>query len=164
MRRSPVAVSHRLDPIATYRSVTHTRPTARHRDMRPAGPRLVPRPISWPLPGTVRNPDETREFAQSIIERLSQRKLVQWTAAYLAAAWLLLQLTDVLSEIWTWPLTLQRAASLVLGMGLFPAIVIAWFHGEKGRQDVCPLEVVIIGTLVASSSAVIWYFCGGPIG
>ena len=60
MRRSPVADSHRLDPIATYRSVTHTRPTARHRDMRPAGPRLVPRPISWPLPGTVRNPDETR--------------------------------------------------------------------------------------------------------
>ncbi|HSH74902.1 MAG TPA: hypothetical protein VLA09_04445 [Longimicrobiales bacterium] len=96
------------------------------------------------------------------LQRLGRRKLVQWTVAYLAVAWLLLQLTDVLSEIWTWPLTLQRAVSLVLGMGLFPAIVIAWFHGEKGRQSVCALEVAIIATLVASTAAVVVYFCAGP--
>ncbi len=62
-----------------------------------------------------------------------------------------------------WPVTLQRAVSLVLGMGLFPAIVVAWFHGEKGRQHVSALEVAILGMLVAFSSAVIWYFCGGLI-
>jgi hypothetical protein len=83
--------------------------------------------------------------------------------AYLAAAWLLLQLTDVLSEIWTWPVILQRVVSVVLGMGLFPAIVIAWFHGEKGRQDVCTLELVILGALAACTSAVIWHLCSGPV-
>jgi len=62
-----------------------------------------------------------------------------------------------------WPLTLQKGVSLVLGMGLFPAIVIAWFHGEKGRQDVCALEVAILGTLIACAGIAVWYLSGALV-
>ena len=34
-----------------------------------------------------------------LLERLRRRKIVQWSAAYLAAAWLILQLTEVLTEL-----------------------------------------------------------------
>ena len=50
-----------------------------------------------------------------ILERLRERKLVQWALAYLAGAWLVLQLADVLAE----PLGLSipaRQALLVAAM------------------------------------------------
>lgn len=84
------------------------------------------------------------------------RSLIHWTIAYLAGAWLLLQLMDVLGEIWHLPIDVQRFVCLALGLGIPPALVIAWYHGEKGRQGVCAVEVVLVGLLLAGSGAVLW--------
>lgn len=162
MQQSPFADFRRPPPDGASGNLTYSVRTSRHGHVQPPRPRLVPEPTSRPIHSTSRDRAPNRDFGPSLFERLSRRKLVHWIVAYLAGAWLLLQLTDVLSEIWAWPITLQRAVSLVLGMGLFPAIVVAWFHGEKGHQRVCLLEVAVVGTLVACASAVVWYFCGGP--
>ena len=85
--------------------------------------------------------------------------MVHWTLVYFAGAWLVLQMMDVLTNIWGWPVSVQRVGCLVLALGLLPALVIAWFHGERGRQQVTALEVIIVGTLLFASGAVVWAVC-----
>lgn len=98
--------------------------------------------------------------AQQFFERLKDRKLVQWLIAYLGLVWLALQLTDALREVWEWPPGLQRGITLGLGLSLLPAAVVAWYHGERGRQAICPCEVVLLIGLLSGSAALIWRVCG----
>lgn len=96
-----------------------------------------------------------------LAEHLKQSKLVQWLITYLAAAWLTLQLLETLSDIWGWSDSLQRGTSVALGLLFLPAAVVAWYHGEQGRQRVCLSEISIVGGLVALTGAVVWSLCAG---
>ena len=71
----------------------------------------------------------------SLLARLKERKLVQWTVAYLAGAWVVLQVLDVLAGLYVGVL-------LVVGAGFLVTLVLAWYHGEKGRQRVGLTEVI----------------------
>ena len=93
-------------------------------------------------------------------EALPDRSMLHWTIAYLAAAWLILQLMDVLSEIWPFSMTVQRLVCVALGLGILPALVVAWFHGEKGRQTIPLIEVLLVGLLLLASGAVLWAMFG----
>lgn len=95
----------------------------------------------------------------SLAERIMERKLAQWTAAYLAGAWLVLQLIDVLADIWALSTLVQQLVSLVLGLGIMPALVVAWYHGEKGRQEVCSTECALMAASIMASVSAIWMFC-----
>lgn len=99
--------------------------------------------------------------AHQLIERLCRRKVAQWMFGYFALSWVVLQLGDILSETWGWPRMFQKAVSLTLGLGAFPALVVAWFHGERGRQDICLAELTILIALVAMSASVLWRFFWG---
>jgi adenylate cyclase len=81
-------------------------------------------------------------------DRLKDRKLVEWTLAYLAGAWLVMQLVEVLSDRWPLPLGLQRGIDISLLVGIFVAITLAWYHGEKGRQRVSGPELLILAALL----------------
>jgi adenylate cyclase len=71
--------------------------------------------------------------------------------SYVAGVWALLQLLDVLAGIWSVSLQFQQGFSVVLGLAAFPAFVLAWYHGEKGRQKVCRAELALLtGSLVGS--------------
>jgi hypothetical protein len=105
---------------------------------------------------------ETRRTCfTSFVRHLKERKLVQWTAGYIAMAWVMLQLMDVLSETWGWPRVAQQAVSLLLGYGILPALVVAWFHGEKGRQEICAMEATIVAVSIMGSVFAVWSFCLG---
>lgn len=95
----------------------------------------------------------------TLLERLKERKIVQWFIAYLAVAWIALQLMEILADIWSLPVTAQRAISLGLGLGTLPALVLAWYHGELGRQRVCWREAGLVGVLLAGSLAAVWRVC-----
>lgn len=95
----------------------------------------------------------------SLARRAMDRKLVQWTAAYLTGAWLVLQFIDVLAEIWSFSMVLQQVTSLVLGFGVLPALVVAWYHGEKGRQEICSTECALVAATIMASVVAIWMFC-----
>jgi TolB-like protein/tetratricopeptide (TPR) repeat protein len=84
-----------------------------------------------------------------LLERLRRRKIVQWGVAYLAAAWLILQVLDFFRENFGWSPAPVRAATVILGAGFLAALVFAWYHGEKGRQRLGGVEASILaGVLV----------------
>ncbi|HSL68616.1 MAG TPA: hypothetical protein VK864_00175 [Longimicrobiales bacterium] len=88
-------------------------------------------------------------------ERLKRTKLFQWGAAYLAGAWLVLQLTTLIGEQFGWPNALLRGITVLLGVGFFVTLIAAWYHGEKGRQRVSGFELVLLaGVLVVAAAAV----------
>jgi hypothetical protein len=99
---------------------------------------------------------DVEQACASLVERLRRRKVVQWTLAYLAMGWMILQLMDILGEIWSWSIVLQQVVSLVLGFGILPTLIVAWYHGEKGRQEICPLEAALMAATVMGAAFAIW--------
>jgi TolB-like protein len=76
---------------------------------------------------------------------LRERRIVQWGIAYLGAAWLVIQVLDALSDPWGIPVPVVRGATVLLAVGLVVTLVVAWYHGERGRQRVSGTELVILG-------------------
>ena len=76
-----------------------------------------------------------------ILDDLRHRKLVQWALAYPAGAWVLLQVLDLLAENFHWPEAIERIAAVLVGVGFLTALVLAWYHGEKGQQRVSGPEL-----------------------
>jgi TolB-like protein/Tfp pilus assembly protein PilF len=96
------------------------------------------------------------------LQRLKQRKLVQWTLAYLAAAWVLLQVLDLAAGSYHWPDTVMHIAFAVLALGFVVALVLAWYHGERGAQRVTGAELLLIALVLAVGGGLLWHF--GRIG
>ena len=91
----------------------------------------------------------------SLIQRLKERKLFQWALAYLAGAWLIFQGIEVLAEPWHLSAAVQRTIHVLLGVGFLVTLVVAWYHGEKGRQRAGGIELLILaGILVIAGAAV----------
>jgi len=84
----------------------------------------------------------------SFFATLKKRKIFQWAVAYLAGAWVLMQLIDVLGERWGVSDSLARTMDLVLIVGFFLTLVLAWYHGDRGQQRVSGPELLIIASLL----------------
>ncbi|WHZ20821.1 MAG: Adenylate cyclase [Rhodanobacteraceae bacterium] len=97
------------------------------------------------------------------IARLKQRKLVQWALAYIAAAFALIQVIDVVASRFDWPMQLERSIILALAVGFVIALVIAWYHGEKGRQRASGPELLLLALVLAIGGGVVWYFGRGAV-
>lgn len=86
---------------------------------------------------------------KATLKRIGQRKVIQWCVAYLAGAFVVVQLLDGLES----PLGLTRGFQLVvllvLIVGLPLTAVVAWYHGEQGRQRVTGVELLLISIVVA---------------
>ncbi len=85
----------------------------------------------------------------SFIDALRKRKLVQWSLGYAAAAWLLLEVLEYVSSTFGWPIVVLRVATVIAGFGLLAAVVLAWYHGEQGRQRVSLPEALLVAALFA---------------
>ncbi len=70
------------------------------------------------------------------LQRLKQRKLVQWAIAYVAAAFALLQGLDIVANRFDLPSQTIRLVIVAMVIGFFITLVLAWFHGEWGVQKV----------------------------
>jgi TolB-like protein/Flp pilus assembly protein TadD len=93
-------------------------------------------------------------------QRLKQRKLVQWAVAYVAAAFALLQGIDIVAQQFGWPEGVRRGITLALVVGFFVALVLAWYHGERGAQRVTGTELLILALLLAMGGGLLWRFAG----
>lgn len=85
------------------------------------------------------------------VKELLRRRVPQIVLAAAAGAWLLLQFVSMLVEQGTlgrifWRLTLPLSICAVLATA-----VIAWFHGEEGKQEASALEYLLL-----SGIAVVW--------
>lgn len=90
------------------------------------------------------------------LQRLKQRKIVQWVIAYAAAAWLSLEVFDLVAEQFFWPAWIRQAATILVLFGLIITIVLAWYHGERGRQRVGVVEtVLLVASLTLAAQSVL---------
>ena len=92
------------------------------------------------------------------LQRLKERKLVQWTVAYVAAAFALLQGIDIVAQQFGWPEGVRRGITLALVVGFFVTLVLAWYHGERGAQRVTGTELLILALLLAIGGGFLWRF------
>src|SRR6476620_5338045 len=98
---------------------------------------------------------------QNFLQRLKQRKLVQWALAYVAAAFALLQGTDIVAQRFAWPEQTMRFVIIALSIGFFVTLVLAWYHGERGVQRVSGTELLIIGLVLGVGGGFLWHFASG---
>src|SRR6185437_451673 len=94
--------------------------------------------------------------------KLRQRKLVQWAVAYIAAAFAFIQGLDVVAQRFGWPDRIEKLIILVLAIGFFVALVLAWYHGERGAQKIGGVELLIIALLLAIGGGALWAYARTP--
>lgn len=90
--------------------------------------------------------------AMSSTPRIVRSRLLQWSLAYLAAAWVLLQVLEFVAQQFGWPSGIVRAATVFAAIAFLAAVVVAWYHGEKGAQRVTPTEAVLLLLIFAGAS------------
>src|SRR5215470_11870167 len=105
---------------------------------------------------------ERRIAMNEFFQRLKQRKLVQWAIAYVVAAFALLQGIDIVAQQFGWPEGIRRGVTLALVLGFFLALILAWYHGERGAQRVTGMELLIIGLVLALGGGFLWRFAKAP--
>ena len=93
-----------------------------------------------------------------ILQRLQQRKLVQWALAYIAASFALIQVLDVVAQRFAWLDSVERIFILALAIGFFVLLVLAWYHGERGVQRVSGTERLILALLLGIGGGLLWRF------
>lgn len=89
------------------------------------------------------------------LRRLRERKLVRWALAYVAAAWLVIEVIGQLGDIFDIPVGFQRGLVVVLAFGLLITLVLAWYHGERGRQRVNGGEIAILAVVLVVAVATV---------
>ena len=90
------------------------------------------------------------------LQRLRERKLVQWALAYIAAAFALIQILDIVAQRFGWPEQVIRFIIIAVAIGFFVTLVLAWYHGERGAQRASGTELLILALLLAIGGAVVW--------
>ena len=91
-------------------------------------------------------------------DALRRRKVVQWGILYVAGAWGFLQGFEFLSDTYAWPRQLQQLTTLALIIGLPIALVLAWYHGDRGQQRVTTAEFTIITLLLLIGGGALAYY------
>jgi adenylate cyclase len=94
----------------------------------------------------------------SLLAELRQRKMVQWLLAYLAGAWVLLQVADMVGAQFGWPAGLMRGFTIAAAVGVFVVLLLAWYHGERGAQRVSSTELLLLALLLAIGGGLLWKF------
>ncbi len=97
----------------------------------------------------------------SFFKELLDRRLAQIVVAYAAAGWIALSVVDQFADRGVFSNLVYYFALVWFVVGLFVAVVVGWYHGEKGSQRVTGMEkallslaalVGIVGTWVIASN------------
>lgn len=83
----------------------------------------------------------------SFLENLRKRHIVQVGLIYLGIAWGLTEFTDFAVDNYQLSRKLLDVLLLLLVLGFPAALLLAWNHGEKGRQEATRTEILILTTL-----------------
>jgi TolB-like protein/Flp pilus assembly protein TadD len=93
---------------------------------------------------------------EEFFARLKEHKLVQWLLGYAAVAVALIPVLDIVAAQFGWPESLRRGITLVLIIGFFVVLVLAWYHGERGAQKMPRSEKLILVGLIVVSGVLLW--------
>src|SRR5512146_1376119 len=82
-------------------------------------------------------------------EELRDRKLVQWTLAYIAVGIAVLEIVNAVEGPFGLSNALVRVIMVVVFTGFGLTVVLAWFHGERGHQRPTFVELAILVLVIA---------------
>jgi TolB-like protein/Tfp pilus assembly protein PilF len=102
--------------------------------------------------------ERTEQEGEGAWVKLRRRKVVQWGLAYAAAAWTLLQVIEYLGETYGWPPAIRQIVTPALALGLLFVLVLAWYHGDRGEQEVSRREAAILLMSIAVVGGTLWWF------
>ncbi|NNM06832.1 MAG: adenylate/guanylate cyclase domain-containing protein [Gemmatimonadetes bacterium] len=107
---------------------------------------------------------ETR--ADTVFQQIKDRAVVPWALAYLAGAWALLEIVGFAGNQFLWPALVPKATAILVAAGFFITVVVAWYHGEPGRQRITGPELLMIALLLTIAGGTVAVFApgGGPVG
>lgn len=80
-------------------------------------------------------------------KELKERRITQVVFTYLAVGWVVLTAFDQLADRDVLSELAYRLALLVYIAGIPVSLILGWYHGEKGRQRVAALEIVLVGII-----------------
>lgn len=83
----------------------------------------------------------------SWFERLRERHIFRTAFLYLGGAWASMEAIGFFVENYAWSRTVLDVAVLLIVLGFPAALIIAWYHGEQGRQQVQRTEASLLLTL-----------------
>jgi hypothetical protein len=90
--------------------------------------------------------------SDSFVAKLKKRKVIQWSVAYVAAAWAAAQVAELVAEPWGWPLYWIRFLHVGLAAGLPLVLTLAWFHGDRGHQRIQRTEAALLVLILAGAA------------
>jgi serine/threonine protein kinase len=80
-----------------------------------------------------------------LLAALIRRRFLQIIGAYIAGSWILLEATDQMEGRALLPELAYPLALTTVVFGFIGANVLAWHHGQKGKQDMTRTERVLLG-------------------
>ena len=83
----------------------------------------------------------------SIFQQLKQRRIVQIVASYVVSGWVVMEVVGALVERGILPELAYRLVLVLFLGGLAAALVLGWYHGEKGEQQATRTEIVILALI-----------------
>ena len=95
---------------------------------------------------------------QSFWTRLPRSKVVVWAVVYVVLSVLLDSWLDVAVDGFDWPDVTRGLVDLVLLLGFPIVLVLAWYHGDRGRQRVTASEGALIAVLCLIAGGVLWHY------
>ena len=100
-----------------------------------------------PSPKTAQVPEPSLlQVLARLWRSVNERKMVQWTIAYVALAYSLQHGVQLTSDAFKWE-GVTGISMLLLALGLPLVVTVAWYHGERGSQRISGPELTIISTL-----------------
>lgn len=82
-----------------------------------------------------------------LFQQLKDKHLVRTAVVYVGGAWLMLEATGFFVDTYALSRDIVDVVVLLVVLGFPAALIIAWFHGAKGRQDVARVEAALLLTL-----------------
>lgn len=102
--------------------------------------------------------DENRPSRMTAWARLRRRKVVQWSLAYVAVAWGLLQGLEFAVGAFDASEAFTRGAAVAAVFGLALVVTLAWYHGDRGHQRATRTELAIISLILVVGAPATWHF------
>jgi len=91
-------------------------------------------------------------------QQIKDHKVIQWGVAYFAAALALAHAEELVGHAFHWPPIAGQILIVLLVIGFFVAIVLAWYHGHKGLTSFSKAEMSILAALLIVGAGMLYVF------
>jgi len=85
-------------------------------------------------------------------DQLKQRRITQIVVTYLVGGWVALEVVSTVVDRDILPGIVYRVSLTLYLFGLLVALVVGWYHGEKGEQKARPVELVLLFVILVAAA------------